>query len=450
MENKIIIHESEQNARQFDIDSTKMSIPIVMVSDSNYIFQTKVAVWSMRKSTCRDVCLNITILCSDNLDRDDRDRLLKLESVLPNLKINFYEIESSIFANAKAANHIPVTSFYRLIIPQVLQKEHKCLFLDGDIIVDTDLRNLYLEELEDAYIAGVRDNEFLYNPESAIAHFNIYGFKNFKNYVNAGVLVLNLVKLRRDCLQTQFLKSMEIFYPYMDQDILNKVCGEKVKLLDLKYNYFNRRKDTKVKANKNIEKSSENDKEWEILHFTSSSKPWRNLRIRNADKWWTLAKEALDEEEYNKIYSQAEKMTIQTDWSYLLKRCLGEKVIIIVGYSDIGIDVCVSLRRCKVIAEIYFCDNSKEKRSLSDKNIMIYPVEELAKKYPKALWINVSQSHFKEINGQIKELGILEGQIYVYKNKGKEYFEIIDDDYIEYEMNEMKLKSMGSLNEGKR
>ena len=32
-----------------------MRIPIVMVSDNNYILQTKVAIWSMRENTCAEI-----------------------------------------------------------------------------------------------------------------------------------------------------------------------------------------------------------------------------------------------------------------------------------------------------------------------------------------------------------------------------------------------------------
>ena len=47
-----------------------MRIPIVMLTDVNYISQIRVTIWSMRKNTDQDIILDITILCSEKLEED--------------------------------------------------------------------------------------------------------------------------------------------------------------------------------------------------------------------------------------------------------------------------------------------------------------------------------------------------------------------------------------------
>ncbi len=409
----------------------KMKIPIVMVSDANYISQIKVAIWTMRESTSKEVLLEITVFCSSYLDTASRGRLTELEEKQVNLRIKFYEVDPEIFKYARTTAGMTVATFYRLLIPEVLKDEKKCLFLDGDIIVNTDLRNLYLQDIDDYYIAGVRDGDFLYNPDGIIAHFKEYGFHDFNAYVNAGVMVYNLVKIREDNLQSLFLKSMETFYSYMDQDILNKVCGGKIKLLNMRYNYFNRHKEKK---------------EWEILHFAGADKPWNNLRTRGSREWWIWAEKALEKEIFDEMYSRVQKQAEENDWSYILERCRKERVIIIIGYSHIGLDVFTSLKRCGIAADMYFCDNSKTKQSLSDDRVMIYPVEEMAERHSEALWINTSQRSYTEINMQLKGLGIKEEQIIVYRQKNELYFDMLDDEYLEYELNQLMLKNLGRLN----
>lgn len=424
----------------------KMKIPIVMVSDANYISQTRVAIWTMRENTSIDVSLEITVFCSPQLDCVSRHRLLELEQKWVNLKIYFYEVDTTIFKDAKVTGGITVASFYRLLIPEVLKDEEKCLFLDGDIIVNTDLRNMYLQNIEDYYMAGVRDGDFLYNPDGAIRHFNEYGFHNFNSYVNAGVIVYNLTKIREDNLQSLFLKSMETFYPYMDQDILNKVCDGNIKLLDMRYNYFNRCKNGKVKSRRESNKSDQKEKEWEILHFAGADKPWNNLRARGSKEWWVWAEKALEKKVFQNMYSRVQKQAVQNDWSYILERCRKEKVIIVIGYSHIGLDVFTSLKRCYIEADMYFCDNSKIKQSLSDTAVTIRSVEEAVKNNAEALWINTSQRSYTEINRQLKGMGIKEERIIVYKHKNELYFDMLDDDYIEYELNQLMLKNLGTLN----
>lgn len=428
----------------------EMRIPIVMVTDTNYVTQTRVAIWTMRKSTCADVILDITILCSDQLDTKSRNRLNVLESKFCNLTIRFYEIDSGLFVNARTADRIPVTSFYRLVIPEVLKDEEKCLFLDGDIIVNEDLQTLYLQELHGAYIAGVRDNEFMYQPESAISHLDACEVKAMNSYVNAGVMIFNLSKLREDNIQKQFLKCMEKHYPYMDQDILNKVCEGKIKLLDPRYNYINRRRNEWVpflgagcggKADQPVGKQCE----WKILHFAGSHKPWNNDRVRDAGVWWKWAKEALEKDTYDNIFREAQERAGRSDWTYLLERCENEKVIIIIGYSRIGIDAFTSLKRCKVEGELLFGDNSKAKQGLGDDTIVIYPVNELAVRYPDALWINTSQRRTQEITCQLKAFGIGEERIIEYVYKDEDYFEMLDDRYIDYELQQLRRKNMGTV-----
>lgn len=422
-----------------------MRIPIVMVSDNNYILQTKVAIWSMRENTCADILLEITIICSSQLKINCRTQLRKLENVVHNLKVNFYEVDDEMFSNVKTIGRIPITSYYRLIIADIIE-DKKCIFLDGDIIVNTDLQTLYLENIDGFYIAGVRDNEFLLYPENAIYHYKTYGFNLYTDYINAGVMIFNLSKIREDNLQRIFLDFMKNDYPYMDQDILNKVCEGKIKLLDLEYNFFNSTKKYVVSKNNKIDNAggiNSNILQPKILHFPGAFKPWKNIRIRYANQWWNWAKKALEADEYNQLYSDALNLTIQNDWSYILERSLKEKIIVIIGYSYIGIDVFVSLKRCGITASIFYCDNSLEKQKLSDENIIIYSVEEMASIYPYALWLNTSQRSCREINEQLKRLGIIEERIVIYRKKTEQYFEFLDDEYIEYEIEQIRLKMTG-------
>ena len=74
-------------------------------------------------------------------------------------------------------------------------------------------------------------------------------------------------------------------------------------------------------------------------------------------------------------------------------------------------------------------------------------MEILAEQYTKALWINTSQYRYMEINEQLRKLGVDERRIIRYRKKDEIYFDMLDDSYIEYELKELQLKSMGSLNE---
>ena len=392
----------------------------------------------MRKNTCKDISLEITLLCTAELSEQSRRRLEALGTFFPNLDIRFYEIDSDIFSKARPMGHVPLASFYRLVIADAMREYEKCLFLDGDLIVNTDLNALYLQDIQEFYVAGVRDNAFLYNPDELLGHLKSYGFREDCPYVNAGVMVFNLTKIREEHLQERFLECMKTEYPYMDQDIINKVCGGKIKLFDLKYNLFSRCKN--IGRFGMGDSNLTEDAEWEILHFAGFEKPWQNPRIYGAGEWWKWAEEALEEDVYQSMYSKAMEFVKKSDWSYILKRCMRAKIIVVIGYSRIGIDAFISLKKCGINAEIYYGDNSAAKQGLSDGCVAIYPLQELAERYPKALWLNTSQRSYREINYQLKELGIAKEQMIVYRYKSDDYYEMLEDDFFAYELQERKLK----------
>ncbi|MCI8529325.1 MAG: glycosyltransferase family 8 protein [Lachnospiraceae bacterium] len=407
-----------------------MKIPIVMACDKSYISQLKVTIWTMSRSACKNSLLEVTILCSEELLKKDKDRIKALENKLYNVKIEFYVVKEEVFQNVKIGGYLSVAACYRLIISEVLQ-ENKCIYLDGDMIVNIDLQSLYLCELDDCYIAGVRDMGFQARPEETVEHAIKYGFHNINNYVNSGVILFNLLEIKENHIQEQFMASIREYYPYLDQDILNKVCDGKIKILESKYNVFCRNEVKEFKEG--------------IFHFAGKYKPWNNCRIQGAREWWEWAKEALEEKEYNDLFLQALNMTEKEDWSYIVKCCLKEKIVIIIGYSNIGVDLCQALKRCNPITKFYYGDNSKDKQTLSNENVKIYPVEELVERYRNALWINTSQRSYHAISNQLIKLGVREDRILVYREKTKSYYEALDDEYIEYELQQLQLRIMGKI-----
>lgn len=417
-------------------------IPIVMVSDKNYIIQTRVAIWSMRKSTNAETGLKIMILCSETLEKKFRQEILDLQAILSNLEIEFYEVDETVFSGAKMTGHIPIASYYRLVIGEICEEE-KCLFLDGDMIINVDLNQIFSLEMEEDYIAGVREFGFLVNLDKAQKHMYSFGFPTLDFYVNAGVMVFNLRKIREDKLQDIFLQEIKAQYTYMDQDIINKVCLRKIKLLDGKYNVpaCHIRPAKLAECLKVPIKQIKN--EWKILHFIGGYKPWNNVRTWGARVWWRYAKEALAEDTWEKLYSDAVQMTNKSDWTYILKKSTSEKEIVIVGYTSIARDVYESLIRCGIKSKFCFCDNSKEKQGLSSEGVMVYPVIDMIKMCPEALWLNTSQVSYGEINRQLIELGINEDRIVVYQHKSELYYEMLDESYDAYEREQLRIKRRG-------
>ena len=107
------------------------------------------------------------------------------------------------------------------------------------------------------------------------------GVADYRNYFNAGILLMNLHELRKFHFQEKFLYSLErITFPVaQDQDYLNRMCKGRVKLFDRVWNRMPI-PDPKIKT--------ENVK---LIHYNLAFKPWHFEDILYKEFFWMYAHE---------------------------------------------------------------------------------------------------------------------------------------------------------------
>ena len=174
-------------------------------------------------------------------------------------------------------------AYYRFSIPWITKKK-KAIYLDSDLLIRKDIKNLFDIDLEEYCYAAVVDGSANENHILPNLEGNITIEKG--NYYNSGVLLLNCDKIRKEMPATfanLLLKQEEKnFYKFIDQDILNIACHNKIKKLPPKYNFVLNsyyggmlgvyEKTGKIKKKKKEEfKSAQEDAT--IVHFTNP-KPW--------------------------------------------------------------------------------------------------------------------------------------------------------------------------------
>jgi len=121
-------------------------------------------------------------------------------------------------------------TLYRLILPELIN-EDKILYIDSDTIVNNNLLELYNIQMRQNLIAGVEDIGLQKSHKSNI------GLSKNSKYINAGICLMNLKKIKQLKLYKKWIKMCnETFYNAHDQDILNITCQGKIKYVDNKYN----------------------------------------------------------------------------------------------------------------------------------------------------------------------------------------------------------------------
>lgn len=132
------------------------TIQIVTTSNDNYAKPTAVMLTSLLENKKSNNPINIYII--GTLSKNNKSKLNNSVKRF-GLKINFFEIAPTLFENFKLTLHFTQETYYRLIIPDLLDTNvHKTIYLDGDIILNEDITELWNINIEDYFLAAV--NEF--------------------------------------------------------------------------------------------------------------------------------------------------------------------------------------------------------------------------------------------------------------------------------------------------
>jgi lipopolysaccharide biosynthesis glycosyltransferase len=260
----------------------KNEITIAMTTDDKFGYPTLVAIKSAALNSNKSVKLNFKVLVPDNFSEDHGKKISSLEKDHENISISFFKMGDA-YKYARTHGRFPTVVFYRLAIHQVLP-DKKCLFFDSDVIVLKDLTEHYNTDLSDNYIAGV----CYMNRKKAKqiqVYANMLGIPNTDRYISAGMLLMNLEKMRNEKIEEKFKKFIKEKLNKNkkisrgDQDVINACCYGKIlrwpKSFHLVAYYSLNIKDLK--------------KDTRVLHFTG--KPWEKQRDPNtiSEIWWKYA-----------------------------------------------------------------------------------------------------------------------------------------------------------------
>jgi lipopolysaccharide biosynthesis glycosyltransferase/glycosyltransferase involved in cell wall biosynthesis len=273
---------------------TSEVIPIVMATDENYLMPTYVTIFSMFDKSNEDTAYDVYVLVPGNTNEELFKDFYELASNYKNKKINFVNMGEA-FSNVKMSiQHITMPTYYRLYITEILKKYNKCIYLDCDIIVNSDLTELYDIDLSDYYIAGVPAAAYRLEPNGNKKLCDILNIPSIDHYTNAGILVFNIEKIRKEIKQSYLLSLVDSHFPSQDQDIINKVFYKGIKRIPLKYNAMvkykilggDARTDSKecqIYTREEIKEARSNPV---IIHYADKVKPWQSYDVILSEYWW--------------------------------------------------------------------------------------------------------------------------------------------------------------------
>ncbi len=263
-------------------------IAVVYISDENYAVLTGVSINSIKVNRDKNLIYDIYIL-ANQISKDKLNCFLTLAEHNFNIIIEQIDFQKNQYKIDDF--HVTSTATLKFDLPYIFNNLDKILYLDGDVLVQKDLKELYNINIENEYAAVVKDliPMLLYNP-SIFKMLNI----NHENYFNSGVMLLNLKKMRSDMISEKLHTYRENGINYfMDQDALNVVLGKNVKYISLYNNYmttlWNKVKADVIIKEYNLDRLTDINSYCEnavIIHLTGPEKPDVNKPWKIKDKFY--------------------------------------------------------------------------------------------------------------------------------------------------------------------
>lgn len=277
-------------------------IPVVVTSSDYYIPYVGVFIESLALKSSPNRHYDIVIL-NKNVTEDNKKKIaLQCESY-PNIAVQFYspkyELEDMVFYTANAVEE----SNYRLLAPWILTKYEKAIVMDVDIILLSDLANLYDTTVFESgkVIAASKDVVYQGMLNGVVEDTYDYATKKMKmqkpfDYVNTGVMVFDLSGIRKMVSMSDLLNyANNNHFRIQEQDLINAYYEGKIQFLDISWNYY-------IETNDWItycinyapvvggDEYNQAKKSPNLLHYANVPKPWDEPNSKYAERFWEVAR----------------------------------------------------------------------------------------------------------------------------------------------------------------
>ena len=256
-------------------------IPIVMISDDNFVMQTCVAITSLCKNKNADTAYEVFVVMAE-CSKYSEEIFQKMQR--EDCIITLVRASLEPYRDIRQLAHISIACLLKFDICELIPAYDKLLYLDGDIIVRKDLTELYNTELEDNYAAAVKE---------------LYCMKDDDGCINAGIMLFNAKKMREDGMRDVLVAKRKSLgnRSSMDQQTYNIVIKGKMKYLSLIYNCVPGRLIGDVKMDYSIKElnnlygtnyrnAKQAIEDAVIIHFATGNKPWKYTFAPCAKEWY--------------------------------------------------------------------------------------------------------------------------------------------------------------------
>ena len=233
------------NEIQCFLNKQKKIINLAFPVNNKYINFLYIALVSLLENSNKHTIYNIFIQIGNDCSKKNLKLIIQLEKIYFNCFIHIIDMKNDFYGTI--VGRLDISAYYRLKLPILCPQLNRIIHIDSDTLILKDLMELYTLNFEGKYILGRLD--ILADELDSLGVI-------INNYINTGVLLIDLYNLRKYNYTYKFMEY--IYYNnnhkyliHHDQTLLNFICHDKIGILRPKYHMwpFRNKKDI-LNANK--------------------------------------------------------------------------------------------------------------------------------------------------------------------------------------------------------
>jgi lipopolysaccharide biosynthesis glycosyltransferase len=250
---------------------------IVCAADNTYAMPLAVMLRSLVEGT-GDSCAVTVYIIDGGISRRNKERVA---SSLSGRRINIEWLlpDPESLSAMPVFGYVSVCTYYKLLIPDLLPANvPRVLYLDVDILITADVREIWELPFNGEALLAVRDSMgAICNCKNLASFFNGVPNPERHPYLNAGVMLLDLVRWRNESLAakiSKYIAEREKTVCYHEQDGINAVLYDSWGELPPKWNMQIPCLYRGVNAAR-VQNQSAHAIDNGIYHFACRLKPWQ-------------------------------------------------------------------------------------------------------------------------------------------------------------------------------
>lgn len=272
--------------------TARETVNILVTLDAGYIPHLNVMLYSLlnRNSHARfDVYwLHSSV---DRRDAASTEKVLGARGRLFLVHANVPEL-----ADAPVSSRYPREIYYRIFAARYLPTSlDRVLYLDPDIVVNGDIRELYHLPMDRYYFAAASHTGPFITTVSSLR----LDMEEDSPYINSSVMLMNLKRLRAEQDYGEvfdFIKKRKPFLILPDQDIISSLYGSRILALDTyRYNMTDRlfRQHSVFEKNLTLDWVRKNSI---LIHYCGRNKPWKENDSGQLGIFYQEARKQMEEQ----------------------------------------------------------------------------------------------------------------------------------------------------------